>query len=127
MVPWPETSIAIPGGILMIRTMLLATVALQFVVGLTFAADPEQMNVNGTFVKYDGDKSEITIKVNGEKEMSFMMARDAKVSVGEVKNPKDLSKLRAGDPVTLTLTKDGDRNMVTEVKEGKRKGRIDKD
>lgn len=100
----------------MVRKMLAATAALVFVVGVTRAAEPEQVNVNGTFVKFDSDKNEITIKVNGKNEMTFMVSQDVKVAVGEV---KELRKLKAEDLVILTLKKDGEKNMVIEVRQGK--------
>jgi len=109
------------GELFMIRKMLTAALAVLFVVGVTTAADekksdPDQASVNGTFVKFDADKNEITIKVDGKNQRTFMVAQDVKVAVGEV---KDLKKLKADDPVMLTLKKDGDKTMVIEVRQGK--------
>jgi hypothetical protein len=108
---------------MMIRLMLAASAVLLFVIGVTVADDkksePAQTEVNGTFVKFDADKNEITIKVNGKNEMTFRVSQDAKIAVGEV---KELKKLRTDDPIILTLTRDGDKNMVIEVRQGKQKG-----
>jgi hypothetical protein len=98
----------------MVRKLLAASAALLFVVGATRAAEPEQ--VNGTFVKFNAEKNEITIKINGKTEMTFMVSQDVKVAVGEV---KDLKKLKPEDPLMLTLKRDGDRTMVIEVRQGK--------
>ena len=107
----------------MVRLLLAAFAVLLFVVGGTVADDkrsePAQMEVNGTFVKFDADKNEITIKVHGKSEMTFSISQDAKVAVGEV---KDLTKLKTDDSVTLSLMRQGDKNMVIEVRQGKQKG-----
>jgi hypothetical protein len=107
----------------MIGKILAATAALFLVVGLTTAADEKKADadqVSGKFVKFDAEKNEITIKVKNDN-MTYPLAKDAKVSVGEVKNAKDLSKLKADDAVVLTLKKDGDKTWVTEVSQGKTK------
>jgi hypothetical protein len=49
---------------------------------------------------------------------TYPLARDASVAVGEVKDSKDLGKLKADQPVKLTLKKDGDKTWVTAVNEG---------
>jgi hypothetical protein len=105
----------------MVRQMLAASAALLFVVGLATAADEKKADPNqvtGKLVKCDAEKGEITINVK-DKDMTYQVAKDAKVSVGEV---KDFAKLKAGQLVTLTLKKDGDKTMVTEVTEGKPNG-----
>ena len=100
----------------MIGKMLAATAALLFVIGLTTAADKTDADqVSGKFVKFDSDKNEITITVK-DKDTTYSLAKDAKVAVGEV---KDLSKIKAGQMVTLTLKKDGDKTTVTAVNEAK--------
>ena len=98
----------------MVRKTLTACAALLFVVCVARAAEPEQ--VNGTFVKFDSDKNEITIKVNGKTEMTYMVSQDVKVAVGEV---KDLKKLKADDPLMLTIKRDGDKTTVIEVHQAK--------
>jgi Cu/Ag efflux protein CusF len=108
----------------MVRHMMAATAVLAFVVGLSTAADEKKADPNqvtGKLVKFDADKGEITISVK-DKDMTYSMAKDAKVSVGEVREVKDLSKLKAGQLVRLTLQKDGDKNMVIEVMEAKPNG-----
>ena len=103
----------------MVRKMLAATAALLFVIGVTIAADErkdEPTQVTGKFVKYNADKNEITIKVKSD-EMTYTLAKDAKIGVGAVKETKDLSKLKADDPIMLILKKDGDKTWVTEIKE----------
>ncbi len=105
------------------RLMLAASAVLFSLVGVTAANEkrPElaQMEVHGTFVKFDSDKNEITIKVNGKNDMTFSLSQDARVTVGEV---KDLAKLNTDDSVTLTLMRDGDKIVVTEVRQGRQKG-----
>ena len=98
----------------MVRKVLAGVASLLFVVGMTRAAEPEQLN--GTFVKFDSEKNEITIKANGKTDMTFMVSQDVKVAVGEV---RDLKKLKPEDPILLTFKKDGDKLMVIEVRQGK--------
>ena len=109
----------------MVRKMLTASAALLLVVGLATAADDKKADadqmVTGKLVKFDADKNEITVTVK-DKDMTYTLAKDAKVAVGEVKDAKDLGKLKAGQLVTLTLQKDGDKTVVTAVNEAK--GRI---
>jgi homoserine trans-succinylase len=124
MVPSPGVVlIGCLGDSLMVRTMLAAAAALVLVVGVKAAdekkADPNQ--ITGTFVKYNADKNEITVKVKSD-EMTYPLSKDAKVAVGTVKDAKDLSKLKAGDSVTLTLKKDGDKTWATEVNATKPNG-----
>jgi hypothetical protein len=106
-----------------LRLMLAASAILLFAAGVTIADDRRyelgQVEMKGTFVKFDADKNEITIKVNGKDKMTFRVLQDGKVAVGEV---KDLKKLKADDDVILTLMRDGDKNMVIEVRQGKQQG-----
>src|ERR1051326_2133676 len=110
----------------MVRKMLAAAAAVLFVIGVTIAAkdkgdssSADQGTVNASFVKFDADKNEITVKVGGKDEKTFKCANDVKVAVGEV---KELKKLKEGDAVMLTVKKDGDKYFVTEVKQGKGSG-----
>jgi uncharacterized membrane protein YgcG len=95
---------------LMVRKMLAASAVLLLVLGARAADEPDQ--VTGKFVKFDADKNEITVKVKKEN-MTYTVSKDVKVAVGEV---KELKGLKADDMVTLTLKKDGDKTVVTEVK-----------
>jgi hypothetical protein len=119
----PKDRACVAGVSLLAPLMLAASAVLLSVVGVTSANEkrPElaQMEVDGIFAKFDADKNEITIKVNGKNEMTFRLSQDAKVTVGEV---KDLTKLKIEDSVTLTLMKDGDKIMVIEVRQGRQKG-----
>lgn len=94
----------------MVRKMLAASAVLLLVLGTRAADEPNQ--VTGKFVKFDADKNEITVKVKKEN-MTYAVSKDVKVAVGEV---KELKGLKADDMVTLTLKKDGDKTVVTEVK-----------
>src|SRR5947209_3638457 len=107
----------------MIGKMLAATAALFLVIGLSAAADEKKADadqVSGKFIRYDAEKNEITIKVNKD-EMTYPLAKDAKVSVGEVKDMKDLSKIKADQMITLTLKTEGKKSWVTDVRESKAK------
>jgi len=108
----------------MIRKLLAASAAVLFVIGLTTAADEkkdEPTQVTGKFVKFNAEKNEITIKVKSE-EMTYPLAKDAKVAIGAIKETKDLSKLKVDDPIMLTLRKDGDKTWVMELREPKPDG-----
>jgi uncharacterized membrane protein YgcG len=94
----------------MVRKLLAASAVLVLVLGARTADEPDQ--VTGKFVKFDADKNEITVKVKKDN-MTYPVAKDVKVAVGEV---KELKGLKADDMVTLTLKKDGDKTVVTEVK-----------
>jgi hypothetical protein len=101
----------------MVCPMLAALAVLLFAAGATMAGDKKfelaHVEVNGAFVKFDAEKNEITIKVNGKNEMTFRLSQDARVAVAGV---------ITDDFVTLTLRMDGDKNMVIEVRQGKQKG-----
>jgi hypothetical protein len=81
------------------------------------SADPDEdadQTVKGKFVKFDADTNEITLMVEKEN-MTYKLGKDAKVTVGEVKDTKDLSKLKADQIVFLTLKTEGTKTWVTAV------------
>jgi hypothetical protein len=80
--------------------------------------------VTGKFIRYKAHKNKIIVTVEGTK-LTYTLSENAKVAFGEIKDMKDLHKLKAGDLVTLTLKKDGDKTWATEVKEGKPNGRAE--
>ncbi len=93
----------------MLRRLLCTMVALLFMTGGLLAAE-----VKGKVKSVDADKSTITVTV-GEKDQTFTVAKDAKVSVGTV---KDLKDLKAGANVTLTTEKKAGKEVVTGIMGG---------
>jgi hypothetical protein len=94
----------------MLRKLLCSMVALLFMTGGLLAAE-----VKGKVKSVDADKGTITVTV-GDKDQTFTVAKDAKVSVGQIKNVKDIKDLKAGTNVTLTTQKKDGKDVVTEIK-----------
>jgi hypothetical protein len=91
------------------RKLLCSTVALLFVTGGLLAAE-----IKGKIKSVDADKSTITVTV-GDKDETFTVAQDAKISVGTVKDVKDL---KPGANVTLTTETKGGKEVVTAITGG---------
>jgi Cu/Ag efflux protein CusF len=91
----------------MLRRLVCTMVALLLMTGGLLAAE-----VKGKVKSVDAATSMITVTV-GDKDQTFTVAKDAKVSVGMV---KDLKDLKAGASVTLTTEKKAGKEVVTEIK-----------
>ncbi|MCE9566806.1 MAG: hypothetical protein K8U57_32775 [Planctomycetes bacterium] len=93
------------------RKLLLSLVAVLFLAGVTLA-------VEAVFVKYDGEKKELTVK-EGDKENTYKVTDKTKVSIldkdGNAKEAelKVLEKAKGGK-TKLDITTDKD--VATEIK-----------
>jgi hypothetical protein len=109
------------------RKFVMAGVALFFTVGLVLAAEV-------TFVKYDKEKKELTVKGKGDKEMTYKVTDKTTFLVGEKELPSEkgigrLEKMEEGgkakDKAKLDIETDTTaKKDLKEVKfkAGKKKG-----
>jgi hypothetical protein len=98
----------------MLRKLICSLCILFVLVGTIVAAE-----VKGTFVKYDGDKKVLTVKV-GDKDVEYNVTADTKFISAKGKAAKDfdkaMSKIKGMPKLTLQTEKKDGKETVTEVK-----------
>lgn len=110
--------------------MLRKLIGLMAVAVMLCASVVMAEEIKGKITKVDVDKKTVTVSVDG-KETTYDVADDAKLPGKEGKNTlKDLQgrveKAKDGLKATVTTTKKGTKEVVTEVKQEKAKAK-DKD
>ncbi|MDY3555023.1 hypothetical protein R5W24_004156 [Gemmata sp. JC717] len=94
------------------RKFVLASVALLFSLGLVLASEV-------SFVKYDADKKELTVKEN-DKDATYKVTNDTKVKRGDkdakLENVLKYFGEKAKEGDKFEITTDKEKKTVTEIK-----------
>jgi hypothetical protein len=96
----------------MLRRLMVGLCALVVCAGVLIAAE-----IKGKIKSVDADKNSITVTV-GDKDQTFMVPADAKITTAAGKDVPDRLKakqFKAGREVTITTEKKGDKDVVTKI------------